>query len=141
MPLPADGAFPLTGYSKPGEAATSRPKQAMIVRLSPETLDALQALQDSSDPQRMAFTFGDNPVCFLWASAHKSYFNSLASVSPLTGNRSLLTPVLQTNGMTSTSAHRLQHGAILPSNYTPMSLEGMLSSASLTLWESEFERR
>lgn len=57
MPLPADGTIHLTGYSRPGETSQSRPKQAMIIRMSDKTLDLLESM-----PQ-LHFEFSDNPVC------------------------------------------------------------------------------
>ena len=62
MPLPSIGTLSLQGYSKPGEneTITSPPKQAMIVRMSAETLDALEGVPQ---PQ-MQVSFGENSgVC------------------------------------------------------------------------------
>lgn len=56
MPLPSNGVFSLQGHSKPGDTQYSKPKQAMMVRMSSETLDALE-----SQP-KLQFEFGDNPV-------------------------------------------------------------------------------
>lgn len=55
MPLPADGTVHLTRYSRPGETSQSRPKQAMILRMSDKTLDLLEHM-----PQ-LQFDFSDNP--------------------------------------------------------------------------------
>jgi len=59
MPLPANGTLSLQGHSKPGDALPSKPKQAMIVRMSAETLDALEAFPNQPP---MEFAFGRNPV-------------------------------------------------------------------------------
>lgn len=56
MPLPGNGVFSLQGHSKPGDTQCSKPKQAMIVRMSSETLDALDG------QAKMQFEFGDSPV-------------------------------------------------------------------------------
>ncbi|THH08294.1 hypothetical protein EW145_g2798 [Phellinidium pouzarii] len=56
MPLPANSSIPLQGHSRPGEGVPTKPKIAMIVRLTEETLDALQSL---SSADRMDFDFGD----------------------------------------------------------------------------------
>ncbi|KZT10750.1 uncharacterized protein LAESUDRAFT_755424 [Laetiporus sulphureus 93-53] len=53
MPLP-DGALSIQGHSKPGDPLHTRPKQAMLVRMSSETYDALQ------NQPKMEFEFGDN---------------------------------------------------------------------------------
>lgn len=57
MPLPPDATLGLMGFSRPGETSQSRPKQAMIIRMSEKTLDLLESL-----PQ-LQFDFSDNPVC------------------------------------------------------------------------------
>jgi hypothetical protein len=62
MPLPANNTLSLQGYSRPGDTVHSKPKQAMIVRMSAETLEALEVFPQQ--PQ-MDFEFGDNPVCFI----------------------------------------------------------------------------
>ncbi|KAF6741872.1 hypothetical protein DFP72DRAFT_1083024 [Ephemerocybe angulata] len=62
MPLPTNGSYPVLGYSRPGEAVQSKPKQAMIVRMSPETLDALQ---DFPNNPPIDFQFGDTPGIFI----------------------------------------------------------------------------
>lgn len=62
MPLPSNGSLSLLGYSRPGDTVQSRPKQAMIVRMSVETLDALEAFPNQ--PQ-LDFEFGDMPVIFV----------------------------------------------------------------------------
>ena len=55
MPLPPNSAITLQGHS----ALTSKPKVAMIVRMTEETLDALANLTATD---RMDFEFGDRPV-------------------------------------------------------------------------------
>ena len=59
MPLPDNGSFSLQGCSRPGDIAQSKPKQAMIIRMSTEALDALSAT--TQHPQ-MEFEFGEKPV-------------------------------------------------------------------------------
>lgn len=44
MPLPSDTPLSLQGYSRPGDTVQSKPKQAIIIRMSAPTLDALDAL-------------------------------------------------------------------------------------------------
>ncbi|KAJ6499398.1 hypothetical protein C8R45DRAFT_1211163 [Mycena sanguinolenta] len=55
MSLPTNVKLSVQGHSRPGDTSQSAPKQAMIVRMTAETLDALQA-----NP-RMEFTFGPEP--------------------------------------------------------------------------------
>ncbi|KAF7428344.1 hypothetical protein PC9H_007565 [Pleurotus ostreatus] len=62
MPLPANGSLSLQGHSRPGDAVHSKPKQAMLVRMSAETLEALSNFQNQ--PQ-MDFEFGDNPGIYI----------------------------------------------------------------------------
>lgn len=59
MPLPTNTSIPLLGCSRPGEVAPSKPKQAMIVRMSAEAFDALQAFPNH--PQ-MIFQFDEKSV-------------------------------------------------------------------------------
>lgn len=59
MPLPTTGSISLQGHSRPGEGVTTKPKLAMIVRMTEETLDALQNLPTGD---RMLFEFGERPV-------------------------------------------------------------------------------
>jgi len=59
MPLPDSATLSLQGHSKPGDALPSIPKQAMIVRMSAETLDALEMFPNQPP---MEFAFGKNPV-------------------------------------------------------------------------------
>lgn len=80
MPLPGNGTLSLQGHSRPGDTVHSKPKQAMIVRMSAETLEALETF-----PQQppMDFDFGENPVrtYLLWDC--ESYTYSLKRVSSL----------------------------------------------------------
>ncbi|KAJ7188376.1 hypothetical protein C8R46DRAFT_1054601 [Mycena filopes] len=55
MSLPTNVKLSVQGHSRPGDTSHSMPKQAMIVRMTEETLDALQA-----NPH-MEFTFGSEP--------------------------------------------------------------------------------
>ncbi|KAJ7045416.1 hypothetical protein C8F04DRAFT_1064714 [Mycena alexandri] len=55
MSLPTNVKLSVQGHSRPGDTSHSMPKQAMIVRMTEETLDALQA------SPRMEFTFGPEP--------------------------------------------------------------------------------
>ncbi|KAJ7430853.1 hypothetical protein B0H11DRAFT_2133617 [Mycena galericulata] len=52
MSLPANVKLSVQGHSRPGDTSHSIPKQAMIVRMTAETLDALQATP------HMEFSFG-----------------------------------------------------------------------------------
>lgn len=56
MPLPVNTTLTLQGHTRLGEGIAAKPKRAMIVRMSEETLDALQKL---SSGERMEFEFGD----------------------------------------------------------------------------------
>jgi len=70
MPLPvANGTLSLQGQLRPGDTIQSVPKHAMIVRMSEETLEALEAFPNH--PQ-LEFDFCDTPVCniFLCHIAH-----------------------------------------------------------------------
>ncbi|KAJ7783035.1 hypothetical protein B0H16DRAFT_1357548, partial [Mycena metata] len=55
MSLPTNVKLSVQGHSRPGDTSHSMPKQAMIVRMTEETLDALQA------SPHMEFTFGPEP--------------------------------------------------------------------------------
>ncbi|KAF5385882.1 hypothetical protein D9615_002475 [Tricholomella constricta] len=57
MPLP-EASLSLGPHTHPGESEHSKPKVAMLVRLSTETLDAIQAL---GEKPAMDFEFGDAP--------------------------------------------------------------------------------
>lgn len=59
MPLPPNTTLSLHGYSKPGDTVQSKPKQAMIIRMSAETLDALE---DFPNQPPLQFEFGDTTV-------------------------------------------------------------------------------
>ncbi|KAF8906587.1 hypothetical protein CPB84DRAFT_406382 [Gymnopilus junonius] len=59
MPLPPNTNLSVLGYSRPGDTLQSKPKQAILVRLSSETLDALESF--STQPSQIQFEFGDNP--------------------------------------------------------------------------------
>jgi RNA polymerase II elongation factor ELL len=59
MPLPINTTLSLLGASRPGDALPSKPKKAMLVRMSSEILDAFEA---SAQPL-VQFEFGENPVC------------------------------------------------------------------------------
>ena len=57
MPLPPDCTLSLLGYSRPGDTVQSKPKQAIIIRLSTEILDALESSSDA-----IKVDFSDNPA-------------------------------------------------------------------------------
>ena len=59
MPLPINTTLSLFGASRPGDALPSKPKKAMLFRMSSDILDALES---STQPQ-VQFQFGENPVC------------------------------------------------------------------------------
>ena len=60
MPLPKNSSISLQGHSRPGEGTTTRPKVAMVVRM---TEDALDALQNLTPADKMDFELGgDKPV-------------------------------------------------------------------------------
>ncbi|KII92182.1 hypothetical protein PLICRDRAFT_172308 [Plicaturopsis crispa FD-325 SS-3] len=63
MPLPSNATLSVQGHSRPGDTVHSKPKQAMIVRLSDETLDAI----DAFNPQKphMEFDFGKMPGLYI----------------------------------------------------------------------------
>lgn len=58
MPLPPNGILSLQGVAA-GGTETSKPKQAMIVRMSAETFEALDA---QPNPPKLEVEFGENPV-------------------------------------------------------------------------------
>ncbi|KAF8993692.1 hypothetical protein BDQ17DRAFT_1431544 [Cyathus striatus] len=62
MPIPQNGPLSLIGYSRPGETAQSKPKHAMIVRMSAETLDALESFPNHP---RLDFQLSDHPGIFI----------------------------------------------------------------------------
>lgn len=57
MPLPIDTCLTLLPHTNPGESDCSRPKQAMIVRMSAESLEALYPCDGEQPP--LEFEFGD----------------------------------------------------------------------------------
>ncbi|KAJ7497199.1 hypothetical protein FB451DRAFT_1386497 [Mycena latifolia] len=59
MSLPANVKLSVQGHSRPGDTLHSVPKQAMVVRMTAETLDALQATP------RMEFSFGSEPGIYI----------------------------------------------------------------------------
>jgi hypothetical protein len=58
MPLPINTTLSLFGASRPGDALPSKPKKAMLVRLSSDILDTLEA----SVQPLVQFELGENPV-------------------------------------------------------------------------------
>jgi len=56
MPLPPNTTLALHGVSKPGEPLYSKPKQAIIVRLTSETLDALDSVVSGQNTLEFDFT-------------------------------------------------------------------------------------
>ncbi|THV08594.1 hypothetical protein K435DRAFT_788017 [Dendrothele bispora CBS 962.96] len=64
MPLPT-GTYALHGHSRPGDPVQLKPKHAFIVRLSSETLNALDAFPNNPE---LNFQFGDNPGFFVGES-------------------------------------------------------------------------
>ncbi|KAI0684194.1 hypothetical protein BC835DRAFT_1293675 [Cytidiella melzeri] len=62
MPLPPNGILSLQGHVGPGGTESSKPKQAMIVRMSAETFEALEA---QPTPPKLEVEFGDNPGIFI----------------------------------------------------------------------------
>ena len=59
MPLPINTTLSLLGASRPGDALPSKPKKAMLIRMSSEIFDALEA---TTQPL-VQFEFGEKPVC------------------------------------------------------------------------------
>ncbi len=59
MPLPSNGVLSLQGHVGPGVTDSSKPKQAMIVRMSAETFEALEA---QTGPPKVEVEFGGSPV-------------------------------------------------------------------------------
>ncbi|KAI0085057.1 hypothetical protein BDY19DRAFT_967795 [Irpex rosettiformis] len=62
MPLPSNGILSLQGHVGPGGADASKPKQAMIVRMSAETFEALEA---QPNPPKVEIEFGTNPGLYV----------------------------------------------------------------------------
>jgi RNA polymerase II elongation factor ELL len=59
MPLPPNGTLSLQGHAGPGGTDASKSKQAMIVRMSTETFEALET---QPNPPKLEVEFGDSPV-------------------------------------------------------------------------------
>lgn len=59
MPLPPDCTLPLFAQPSPSEMVSAKLRQAMVVRMSAETLDALELAAQNMDVE-----FSDNPVRF-----------------------------------------------------------------------------
>lgn len=59
MPLPGQGTLSLHGYSRIGDTTTTEPKTGMIIRMTPETLEALQ---DSLGQPNLEVEMSDKPV-------------------------------------------------------------------------------
>ncbi|KAH9948660.1 hypothetical protein B0H21DRAFT_805422 [Amylocystis lapponica] len=57
MPLPGNGTLSLQGQGRPGDTLYSKPKRAMIVRMSAETFEALEGFPNQP---KMEFEFGEN---------------------------------------------------------------------------------
>ena len=59
MPLPANAVLSLHGHVGHAVPEQAKTKQAMIVRMSAETFEALEA---QPNPPKVEVEFGDNPV-------------------------------------------------------------------------------
>ena len=59
MPLPTNGPLSLQNNPIAGQTAPTKPKRAMIVRMSQEVLEALE---DPSAASQLEFDFGSAPV-------------------------------------------------------------------------------
>ncbi|KAG2154367.1 uncharacterized protein EDB93DRAFT_1081312 [Suillus bovinus] len=90
MPLPSGTPLSLQGHSRPGDTVQTKPKHAMIVRMTAETLEALEDL--SSNPS-MNFEFGDNPGIYIGetffpmrplkeSSPHEIYLRTSSAAKP-----------------------------------------------------------
>ncbi|KAG2111164.1 uncharacterized protein F5147DRAFT_686586 [Suillus discolor] len=90
MPLPSGTPLSLQGHSRPGDTVQTKPKHAMIVRMSAETLEALEDL--SSNPL-MNFEFGDTPGIYIGgtffpmrplkeSSPHEIYLRTSSAAKP-----------------------------------------------------------
>ncbi|OBZ70678.1 hypothetical protein A0H81_09126 [Grifola frondosa] len=62
MPLPVHTTLSLQGHSRPGDTLLSKPKQAMIVRMSAEALEALESFPNQP---KMEFEFSDSPGIYI----------------------------------------------------------------------------
>ncbi|KIJ68055.1 hypothetical protein HYDPIDRAFT_148312 [Hydnomerulius pinastri MD-312] len=91
MPLPDNAPLSLQVPSSLRNAVQSKPKQAMIVRMSAETLEALEAFP--SHPP-MSFEFGDNPGIYIGetffpmrpqkeSSPHEIYLRASSAAKPM----------------------------------------------------------
>lgn len=109
MPLPHNTALSLLGYSRPGDAVQSKPKQAMIIRMSTETLDALESFPNH--PQ-MEFELGANPVRL----SRRSYLSCLKQTSASTSGTHLFLCVThkKRHSMNFTCEHPLSQRRRLP---------------------------
>ncbi|TFY73324.1 hypothetical protein EWM64_g10687, partial [Hericium alpestre] len=91
MPLPvANGSLSLQGTSRPGDALQTAPKRAMIVRMTEETLKALEAHPNHPS---LEFEFGDTPAIHIGSAvfpmhvdhesiAHELYLRSAPANKP-----------------------------------------------------------
>ena len=59
MPLPGQGTLSLHGYSRIGDTTTTEPNKGMIIRMTTETLEALQ---DSLGQANLEVQMSDSPV-------------------------------------------------------------------------------
>ncbi|KAH7911033.1 hypothetical protein BJ138DRAFT_1151642 [Hygrophoropsis aurantiaca] len=91
MPLPDGATLSLQGHSRLGDTVQSKPKQAMIVRMSAETLEALES---STNSPRMEFEFGENTGIHIGetffamrsqkeTSPHEIYLRSASAAKPM----------------------------------------------------------
>ncbi|KAH9485346.1 hypothetical protein JR316_0002254 [Psilocybe cubensis] len=62
MPLPTNTTLSLLGYSRPGDPVQTKPKEAMLVRLSIETLNALST---NGPTPSLSVQLGDNPTLYV----------------------------------------------------------------------------
>ncbi|KAH9895118.1 hypothetical protein C8Q73DRAFT_646025 [Cubamyces lactineus] len=62
MPLPANVALTLHGQSRPEDPLHTKPKQAMLFRMSAETFEQLEDLQN---PPKLQFEFGKTPGLYI----------------------------------------------------------------------------
>ncbi|KAL4073800.1 hypothetical protein V8B97DRAFT_1936433 [Scleroderma yunnanense] len=90
MPLPDNGPLSLHVHSSLGNAVQSKPKQAMIIRMSAETLEALESFPNHPE---MHFDFGDNPGIYIGetfypmrsqkeSSPHEIYLRTSSAAKP-----------------------------------------------------------
>ncbi|KAH7928899.1 hypothetical protein BV22DRAFT_1057898 [Leucogyrophana mollusca] len=91
MPLPNGATLSLQGHSRPGDSVQSKPKQAMIVRMSTETLEALESFPNCPP---MDFEFGENPGIHIGetffamrplkeTTPHEIYLRSASAAKPM----------------------------------------------------------